>query len=785
LRLYSEGGIGQIWVAHDQSLGREVALKELKPERADQESIRARFVDEARITGQLEHPGVVPVYQLVNATNEHPAYYTMRLVRGRNLADAIQAYHRQRQASRAGPLALRALLTNYITICNTVAYAHARGVLHRDLKPQNIVLGDFGEVVVLDWGLAKLMGHNETRDTMAPLSIETDMSRGQTMTGQVLGTPSYLAPEQAEGRLDLLDERADVYGLGAILLEILTGEPPFFGKNATETLRRVVHEPLILPRHRVDGVPAPLEAVCVKALSKSPSERYGSALEVAREIEHFLADEPVSAWPEPLWLRARRWLARHRAVAAATAATVLAATLTLGVSTVRLSAANERERQAREREREARLRAEESFTLAKEAVDRGFTRVSEADQLKALGLEKLRKDLLGQAKDFYEHLVNQASDQPALQAERGRSYLRLAEITGELGNRQQAISFVQEAHALFEELSRAHPNDVEFVDGSASSLEALGDSYYETSQMQKAREADERALMLRESLARQRSGSTNERFRLAICLNHLGLVYSRGLGRIDQGQAAMNRALGLCEMLGREHPDTIAYRLAQADILRNLARSKADASNFAGSVAIMEKELALREQLAQEDPAATIHQAALGNCLFGLSAMTGNIRQLERARECSSRSIAIFERLVRDHPDVPGYRDRLARVYVTRAGAITQMGDYGAGLTEMERGVAIAPGDGMTCYNGACGYANGSVAARRDTKLPNAERERLAERYASRSMELLRQAKQAGFFQALARVNSLSNDPDMAPLRERQDFKRFVQEVQSAPAASK
>jgi hypothetical protein len=161
-RVHARGGIGQVWLAHDEDLGRDVAIKELRPDRQDNPSAKARFLEEAKITGQLDHPGIVPVYELVQP-QDGPPCYAMRFVGGRTLADAVKDYHRRRQAGEAGPLDLRELLTAFVAICNAVGYAHSRGVLHRDLKPANVALGEFGEVLVIDWGLAKVVGKPGTR----------------------------------------------------------------------------------------------------------------------------------------------------------------------------------------------------------------------------------------------------------------------------------------------------------------------------------------------------------------------------------------------------------------------------------------------------------------------------------------------------------------------------------------------------------------------------------------------------------------------------------------------
>jgi serine/threonine-protein kinase len=783
LRLHAKGGIGQVWVARDLELGREVALKELRTDRPIEGSIRARFMNEARITGQLEHPGVVPVYELVEGTVEHAAYYTMRLIRGRNLKHAIEAYHRERRASRAGPLALRDLLASFVAICNTIAYAHSRRVLHRDLKPDNIVLGDFGEVIVLDWGLAKLMDHVEPASSLLPVAVESQASAEHTMAGQVVGTPAYLSPEQAEGRLDLLDERSDIYGLGAVLYEILTGEPPHSSGTLEEVVQRVLREPMVPPRQHVADVPRALEAVCLKALAKEPGSRYASARELAREVEHFLADEPVTAWPEPWPVRARRWLACHRTATIASAATVLAATVTLAVSTVFLTHANERERLARAAEQQARVKAEKSFRLAQNAVDNGFTRVSESADLKAVGVEKVRRDLLAQARDFYEKLIAEHGDEPGLQAERGRSYLRLAQITAELGDRAQAMTLAQRARAFFEDILRVQPSDSTIQDDLAGSLELLGDNLYESGSMQEALTTDQRAVELREALAA--SGPSDARYRLALALNRLGIVQSRGLGRPADGQVIMHRALTLCRALARESPSLATYLVAQADILRNLSISKSDDGDFTGSIEMLMRELPLRERLAKEDPSVVAHQYGLGRCLMALSNQTSNIRQLARSQEYSDQASQIVKDLVDKHPLVPEYKNMLARIYVTRAGTLSMMGDYRQGVAEAEKGVAIAPQDGLTCYNASCAYANISAAAGRDPKLPAIERRQQAERYASRAVELLRQTKQAGLFHRVAAVDFMFKDPDLDPLRGREDFEALMREVHSSNQASK
>ena len=246
VRLHAAGGVGRVWVARDKELGREIALKELQPEKAGSAMLARRFLREARITSQLEHPGIVPVYEVGLHPLQGQPFYTMRLVKGRTLTAEAQAYHHNRQTGEVNPASFLALLNAFVTVCNTVAYAHSRKVIHRDLKGQNVVLGDFGEVVVLDWGLAKLMDRSD--GIFSDVEGNSSVELGLTLDGQTVGTPAYMAPEQAAGLVELVSYSTDVYGLGAMLYEILTGIPPFKGRDMPEVLRKVRHEQPMLPR---------------------------------------------------------------------------------------------------------------------------------------------------------------------------------------------------------------------------------------------------------------------------------------------------------------------------------------------------------------------------------------------------------------------------------------------------------------------------------------------------------------------------------------------------------
>lgn len=331
LRPHAKGGLGQVSLALDCQLQRRVALKEILPDRANDPESQRRFLAEGEITGQLEHPGIVPVYGLGVDSGGRP-YYAMRFVEGKTLKRAIEEFHRGRSSST--PLVgqrtveFRNLLGRFVDICNAIAYAHSRKVLHRDLKPENILLGPYGETLVVDWGLAKSLGDEAAGDANAPEVAEKSLqvvrlrsgSSSDTLDGTAMGTPAYMSPEQAEGSIQLLGPATDVYSLGATLYAILTGEPPVKGDSVVDTLARAKRSEFERPRTAWRSIPRALEAVCLKAMSALPEDRYRSARDLANEIERWLADEPVEAYLEPLWVRGRRWVRRHPGlVSAATA----------------------------------------------------------------------------------------------------------------------------------------------------------------------------------------------------------------------------------------------------------------------------------------------------------------------------------------------------------------------------------------------------------------------------------------------------------------------------------
>jgi serine/threonine protein kinase len=354
LHPHAKGGLGEVFVAQDAELHRQVALKFLKPQFKSDSGACARFLLEAEITARLEHPGVVPVYGLVPQPDGTNAY-AMRFIEGETLKDAIERLHlpqtspeptgeaagklkgilgtiwngwvffvainflvflprRLSRDPRGYRLVLRQLLNRFVVVCNTVAYAHSRGIIHRDIKPANIMLGRFGETLLVDWGLAKRVQRVETRVSTGEDSLVPQIAPPGELTrmGEAAGTPQFMSPEQAAGRWDNVGPASDIYSLGATLYVLLTGGLPFQAKAISNLLDDVQQGKFPRPRERRRGISRALEAICLKAMAIRPEDRYASALDLATDIERWLADEPISAWRRPWVGRVYHWLTRSR-----------------------------------------------------------------------------------------------------------------------------------------------------------------------------------------------------------------------------------------------------------------------------------------------------------------------------------------------------------------------------------------------------------------------------------------------------------------------------------------
>jgi len=536
LRPYAEGGLGIVSIARDEQLGRNVALKEIKPSLADRSESRDRFMLEAEVTGGLEHPGIVPVYGLGRFEDGRP-YYAMRFINGESLQEAVRRYHDSATAaSGRRSVELRKLLRRFLDVCQTIAYAHSRGVLHRDLKPANIMLGPFGETLVVDWGLAKVIQRAEPSPdpNRAPLAVASAVTA--TRMDSTIGTPQYMSPEQAAGQIDRLGPASDVYGLGATLYYLLTGKPPVSGEEMTTLLEKVRQGDFLPPRQVAPGVAAPLEAICLKAMARRPEERYASPQALADDIERWLADEPVMAYRDPLAVRLSRAARRHKTVTSAVAALLLTAVAALSVGNVLLG----REQARTEKARQA---AQENFVKADEARRR-------ADEAK-LREQQAAKN----ARDNYD-LVYATFRTLVFDIQH-----RLSGVPGGATARRELLTTAVSGLDKLAENARQQ-NDLRTSHNVMFALTELGDLYQESGDDQglhnfeKARGCFDRALKLAQSLAQADPGNITAQRELAQAYERLGFLCHQS-GDLPGGRKYYQLCNDISAPLARANPGNV------------------------------------------------------------------------------------------------------------------------------------------------------------------------------------------------------------------------------------
>jgi len=323
---------------------------------------------------------------------------------------------------------------------------------------------------VVDWGLARSTARapDEVGDRQEAHDLTAEDDDAGTAMGRVVGTPAYMSPEQAAGQWDIVGPASDIYALGATLYSILTGRAPLKSRN--EAFGPVTHEerpgpPLVLP-----SISKALEAVCRKAMSHRPEDRYQSPRDLADELEHWLADEPVSAWPEPLTVKTRRWISRHRTAVSGTAATILVASITFGIATFLLARANRQlddanhmERLARSNEETQKNRAEESYRIARKGLENSLA-IRDDERLQLGKMEGIRKQLAKAGADFYQEFANLRGDEPSFRFDRALAYGQLAAETAYLGDHDVALSDYERAVDILEGLTQDDTHNLEYLD---------------------------------------------------------------------------------------------------------------------------------------------------------------------------------------------------------------------------------------------------------------------------------------------------------------------------------
>jgi eukaryotic-like serine/threonine-protein kinase len=665
LRPHATGGLGAVFVALDCELNREVALKQILEHHADDPTSRQRFLIEAEVTGGLEHPGIVPVYGLGTYPDGRP-YYAMRFIKGDSLKVAVERFHADASLAKdpgRRSLELRKLLRRFLDVCNAIDYAHSRGVLHRDIKPGNIIVGEHGETLVVDWGLAKVTGQSDPASGERTLVRSSASGSAETLPGSALGTPAFMSPEQAGGDLEALGPRSDVYNLGATLYGLLTGRPPFTGDHR-EVLRAVQRGDVRPPRAIDPSIDPALEAVCLKAMAFRPDDRYGAARALAEDIERWMADEPVSAWPEPIGRRARRWMQRNRTAVAMAGVALLAGVIGLGAVTGVQARANGDLRRAKsateaalaqsednarraesnaETARREAQRADDNAGLINDRLGRLVERVQKDRRLQLAGLTAFREGLLRDVIGMYEELASRNGEGTLGLGQALNSRARVQYVLGEF---PQALA----SQLRGEEVLTALPPTYEVRRALGDARRQLGVLYHFSDKPAEGLPKARDAVSLFQALILERPGDQDARFHLALATVNVG-----NYAMDSDPNAAIARyreALELIAALRGESPDNPRYTEWEARTTSNLGLILAGTGKTEAAVVAQRQAVALAEQVADD----FFRFDALATCRNNLAEALEQARRPAEAETVLRLSLRDYQGLATRFPNDVDYR---------------------------------------------------------------------------------------------------------------------------------
>ena len=641
VREVGRGGMGVVFEAEQERLGRRVALKVLPGHALTAETRRERFEIEVRSAARLHHSNIVPVF----GSGEHEGipYIAMQFIEGRSLGDLLRAARDRADggdgAAEDGPGGViggdapgdfRAVARIGLQVAEALDYAHGRGVVHRDIKPGNLLVDDRGTAWVLDFGLAKLDGLD-----------------GPSRSGDLVGTLRYMAPERFDGSSG---PAADLYALGATLFELLTLRPPFNERTGAGLIDRIRRGDPPRPRELVPRIPGDLETIVLKAMAREPGDRYASAGAMAEDLRRFLADRPILARRSSAADRLLRWHRRNSAVAALLWALLAALTAGLaGVSALYLEA--DRQRRA----------SEESLRDARSAVEDLLTEVAESRLLDAPGLEPLRRELLRTALDYSRKFAERRGDDPIVRAELASSLYRLGRITADLGDPGEALGLFRRSLEIRSDLASASPGDDRARIDLAWSRHKVGDLLLEVGRPDEGEAELRRAVALLEGASA--ASAPGARRDLALTLGCLGTLLGRS-GRDAQALGPYREALAIYRGMADEDPspriaaDLAAMRNNIGILLHRLGRFGEAERCFREAMAGLEGAGEIEGEGGATRPRDVLACSRIN--LGNLQLDTGRLGEAAKSFEDAN---AILEPLVRDHPEVAGFREHLARSY--------------------------------------------------------------------------------------------------------------------------
>jgi tetratricopeptide (TPR) repeat protein len=746
------GGMGVVYRARDTALDRDVAVK-LLAERYPADSLPAqRFLSEARITGQLQHPGIPAVHQVGTLAGGRP-FLAMKLIQGSTL-EAILKQRPDPSADRGRLLAI------FEAVCQAVGYAHAHRVIHRDLKPPNVMVGAFGEVQVMDWGLAKVLGEDNPAPADAPAAAETRAwaqlgatpeAGSHTQAGSLVGTAAFIPPEQALGEVERVNERSDVFGLGALLAVILTGEPPYVGETFESVRVQAVRGKLGDCFARLDaaGAEPELVALCKQCLAFEPADRPADAGAVAQAVAGLRAAaderarraelERVRVEGEQATAAARSAERRKRRRLVIGAATVLAVAAVGGLTAV---LAVQRRANADLAAKNAELAAaqakvEARFALAQKAIALFHTGVSKDALLRNPQFKELRTKLLKEAARFYADLEKLLAGQTDAKSRKAlaAAYFQLGELTDKIGTKPEALTLHRKALAVRRQLAAAEGADVETRLDVARSLRAVGILLYytgdptgalraweeqrdiataleaesptdavrailaqshstlavlllETGKPAEALEAFQKALAMQQKLADAHPGVTGYQSELALSHNNIGMVLLR-TGKPAEALTAWRKALASNQKLAVAHPAVAGFRSALAGTHNNIGELLSQAGKPAEALQAHQKALAIRQKLADAHPAVAELQSELAASHSSIGYLLSETGKPAEALQAHQKALAIRQKLADAHPAVSKFQRTLAQSHNLLGRLLARQQRFAEAFTAIDAGLAL------------------------------------------------------------------------------------------------
>ncbi len=658
---HAQGGLGEVFRATDRELNRLVALKEIKSRYASHPDSQARFKYEAEVTGGLEHPGIVPVYGM----NEYPdgrPYYAMRFIQGETLKHAIKEFYKGDEPKTAAERSLATvkfheLIRCIINVCYALEYAHKRKVLHRDIKPDNIMIGPYGETLVVDWGLAKIIGAGEPGDADLPPLRPMSGGTSSTEVGTTVGTPAFMSPEQAGGDNDNLGPTTDIYSLGSTLYQIVVGRTPIQANNIIELLNKVRNGDFPRPRAVKPGVHPALEAICLKAMALNVADRYQSCRDLAKDLERWLADEPVSVYEEPWQVKLGRWARRHRTAVASVfvlLATGLAATAVGYVLVNR-----------------ERARTEQNYQLARSAVEQMLTEVGDVELADVPQMEGVRRKLLNRAKAFYDKFLEERKDDPKLKTDTGRAHARLGDIQEMLGLYDQAEPSYKEAVTLLGAPSSGSTSDLDRRRALGRTLTRLGILLRKSNRFVEAEKAFRESLDLCSAVAAAPGASPEDQRIYADLRYQLGALLAKQSGRSGEDEELYQEALQTQTDLAAKDAGNLTLRAERARSLNNLGILQKSSGRMKEAEASWDEALRIMRGLTAAEAGVAGHRWQLARILTNLALLKSVATRSVDTEAMLRESLGLLQTLAAEYPKVPDY-SREAAVLLNNVGLLDE-----------------------------------------------------------------------------------------------------------------